>query len=214
MMRSLRRAVVIGVWILVVEVLRRLGVSKAGKRLQPGRPGRPRSRSLRAALILLGYTGRKGPFGGVSDDLSARALALEDAQGRRAVVVSADLVGFQAAVVTDAVTTPPDRRADGPGPRTVDLQRLAHPHGAGRQPGSEPEAQRRPPGYDAGAGRGDDRLHPPAAGSTRRSGWSGPRRLEAGRGSLVDRPHERPHQPSASEVGRGRHGTQPGCSGG
>jgi neutral ceramidase len=55
-------------------------------------------------LTLLGYTTRKGSFEGVSDDLSARALALEDAQGRRAVIVAADLVAFQPAIVTDAVT--------------------------------------------------------------------------------------------------------------
>jgi hypothetical protein len=54
-------------------------------------------------LILLGYTSRDGPYEGVSDDLSARALALEDAGGRRAVLIAADLVGFQAAIVTDAV---------------------------------------------------------------------------------------------------------------
>ena len=54
-------------------------------------------------LILLGYTDRNGPFDGVSDDISARALALEDAQGRRGVIVAADLVGFQAAIVTDVV---------------------------------------------------------------------------------------------------------------
>lgn len=54
-------------------------------------------------LILLGYTDRKGPFDGVSDDISARAMALEDAQGRRAVIVAADLVGFQATIVTDDV---------------------------------------------------------------------------------------------------------------
>lgn len=53
--------------------------------------------------ILLGYSGREGPFQSVSDDLSARALALEDFEGRRAVIVTADLVGFQAAIVTDAV---------------------------------------------------------------------------------------------------------------
>lgn len=103
-MRSLRRAVVIGALILVVGVTATRGFEggeaspswKAGTAMVTITPERP--------LTLLGYTSRKGPFEGVSDDLSARALALEDAQGHRAVVVSADLVGFQAAVVTDAVT--------------------------------------------------------------------------------------------------------------
>ena len=53
-------------------------------------------------VMLLGYD-REGPSTGVDDELYAQALALEDADGGRAVVVAADLVGFQAAVVTDEV---------------------------------------------------------------------------------------------------------------
>jgi neutral ceramidase len=102
-MRRLRRAVVVGILMLVVGVpaARALGGEpsppwKAGTATAKITPERP--------LTLLGYTTRKGPFDGVSDDLSARALALEDAQGRRAVIVAADLVAFQSAIVTDAVT--------------------------------------------------------------------------------------------------------------
>ncbi|AMV38407.1 neutral/alkaline non-lysosomal ceramidase N-terminal domain-containing protein [Planctomyces sp. SH-PL62] len=103
-MRRLRRTVVVGLMMLVVEVPASRGFDdggpppswKAGTATVAITPERP--------LVLLGYTDRKGPFEGVSDELSARALALEDARGRRAVVVAADLVGFQSAVVTDAVT--------------------------------------------------------------------------------------------------------------
>jgi hypothetical protein len=104
MMGRLCRAAVFGILMLVAGVPATRGSDdggppppwKAGTATVTITPERP--------LILLGYTDRKGPFVGVSDDLSARALALEDAQGRRAVLVAADLVGFQAAVVTDAVT--------------------------------------------------------------------------------------------------------------
>jgi neutral ceramidase len=102
-MRGLRRAVVVGILMLVVGVPAARALDgepsppwKAGTATVKITPERP--------LTLLGYTTRKGPFEGVSDDLSARALALEDAQGRRAVIVAADLVAFQPAIVTDAVT--------------------------------------------------------------------------------------------------------------
>lgn len=100
-MRRLRRAFAASMLMLYVGVPATRGFGeepswKAGTAAVTITPERP--------TILLGYTSRKGPYEGVSDDLSARALALEDAQGRRAVVVAADLVGFQAAVVTDAVT--------------------------------------------------------------------------------------------------------------
>ncbi|MDG3004298.1 neutral/alkaline non-lysosomal ceramidase N-terminal domain-containing protein [Paludisphaera mucosa] len=101
-MRRLRRAVVVGILMLVAGFTA-VGSSdggeppwKAGTATVMITPDRP--------LTLLGYTTRKGPFEAVSDDLSARALALEDAQGRRAVLVAADLVAFQSVVVTDAVT--------------------------------------------------------------------------------------------------------------
>jgi hypothetical protein len=46
-------------------------------------------------VVLLGYTNRGGPFTGVEQDIYAKALALEDSAGRRAVIVTGDLVGFQ-----------------------------------------------------------------------------------------------------------------------
>ena len=103
-MRRLRGAVVVGIGLLAVGIpaTRAFGDEKpalpwkAGTAMVTITPGRP--------LTLLGYTSRKGPFEAVSDDLSARALALEDAEGRRAVIVAADLVAFQSAIVTDAVT--------------------------------------------------------------------------------------------------------------
>jgi len=54
-------------------------------------------------VALLGYGDRTGPFESVVADIYAKALALEDRRGARAVLVTADLVGFQAAVVTDEV---------------------------------------------------------------------------------------------------------------
>ncbi len=54
-------------------------------------------------VVLLGYGDRTGPFDSVVQEIYAKALALEDSRGRRAVIVTADLVGFQAAVVTDEV---------------------------------------------------------------------------------------------------------------
>jgi hypothetical protein len=43
------------------------------------------------------------PFTAIAADIYAKALTLEDLQGRRAVLVTADLAGFQAAVTTDEV---------------------------------------------------------------------------------------------------------------
>ena len=54
-------------------------------------------------IVLLGYGDRTRPFDSVAQDIHAKAVALEDGEGRRAVIVTADLVGFQAAVVTDTV---------------------------------------------------------------------------------------------------------------
>jgi hypothetical protein len=42
-----------------------------------------------------GYASRTKPFEGVNDDLWARALALEDAEGRVGVIVTSDLIGFR-----------------------------------------------------------------------------------------------------------------------
>ena len=54
-------------------------------------------------IVLLGYGDRSGVFDSVAQDIYAKALALEDGGGNRAVIVTADLVGFQAAVVTNTV---------------------------------------------------------------------------------------------------------------
>ena len=43
-----------------------------------------------------GYAGRTEPFQGVALDLYAKALAIEDHQGHRAVLVTSDLIGFRA----------------------------------------------------------------------------------------------------------------------
>ena len=55
-------------------------------------------------IVLLGYGDRKGVFDSVEQEIYAKAIALEDEAGHRAVIVTADLVGFQAAVVTDTVS--------------------------------------------------------------------------------------------------------------
>ncbi|HJT34893.1 MAG TPA: neutral/alkaline non-lysosomal ceramidase N-terminal domain-containing protein [Pirellulales bacterium] len=47
---------------------------------------------------MAGYAARTKPFEEVEADLYAKALALEDTQGNRAVLVTSDLIGFRAAV--------------------------------------------------------------------------------------------------------------------
>ncbi|MEQ1859020.1 MAG: neutral/alkaline non-lysosomal ceramidase N-terminal domain-containing protein [Chthoniobacteraceae bacterium] len=47
-------------------------------------------------LLLAGYASRDKPADGVLDDLHAKAMALEDGDGKRAVVITADLIGFRA----------------------------------------------------------------------------------------------------------------------
>lgn len=54
-------------------------------------------------VALSGYDDRTAAFDGVVADIYAKALAVEDPRGQRAVIVTADLVGFHAAVVTDEV---------------------------------------------------------------------------------------------------------------
>ena len=57
---------------------------KAGFRVLDVTPSRP--------VCLAGYPGRKEPSAGVADPLFLRAVALEDAEGRRAVILTADLL--------------------------------------------------------------------------------------------------------------------------
>jgi hypothetical protein len=49
-------------------------------------------------VFLSGYASRNKPFTRVELDLYAKALALEDGQGHRAVLITSDLIGFPAAV--------------------------------------------------------------------------------------------------------------------
>lgn len=49
-------------------------------------------------VFLAGYASRNKPFTKVEADLYAKALALEDNQGQRVVLVTSDLIGFPAAV--------------------------------------------------------------------------------------------------------------------
>jgi len=46
-------------------------------------------------IHLVGYGGRDNPFSSVDIDIYAKALAFEDHQGHRGIMVTADLVGFQ-----------------------------------------------------------------------------------------------------------------------
>lgn len=62
-------------------------VGLAAAKITPERP-----------LLLAGYAARKTPFTKVEDDLFAKVLVLEDAQGQRAVVITADLIGIAAAI--------------------------------------------------------------------------------------------------------------------
>jgi neutral ceramidase len=45
-------------------------------------------------VMLAGYASRTEPFSGVLDDLHVKALALEDADGKRGIILTADLIGF------------------------------------------------------------------------------------------------------------------------
>ena len=49
-------------------------------------------------VVMSGYSSRTKPFEKVAQDLYVKAMALEDQEGHRAVLVTADLIGFPAAV--------------------------------------------------------------------------------------------------------------------
>src|SRR5438445_3469730 len=49
-------------------------------------------------LLMSGYAGRTKPFEKVAGDLYVKAMVLEDRDGRRAALVTSDLLGFPAAV--------------------------------------------------------------------------------------------------------------------
>src|SRR5258706_14433243 len=45
-----------------------------------------------------GYASRTKPYEGINDDLYAKALALEDSQGHKGVIITSDLIGFTASI--------------------------------------------------------------------------------------------------------------------
>ena len=49
-------------------------------------------------VLMAGYANRTKPFEKVAADLYVKALVLEDQGGRRAALVTSDLIGFSAAV--------------------------------------------------------------------------------------------------------------------
>lgn len=54
-------------------------------------------------VMLLGYPDRKGPSQGVAAPIFAKALALEDSVGHRAVILTTDMVGVQRPIIADPV---------------------------------------------------------------------------------------------------------------
>ena len=52
-------------------------------------------------VLMAGYANRTKPFERVATDLYVKALVLEDREGRRAVLVTSDLIGFPAAVTEE-----------------------------------------------------------------------------------------------------------------
>src|SRR5262245_45390347 len=84
-------------------------VALAGLALLPGAPATTAEPERKAGLAqvkitpeppvpLAGYASRTKPFEKVAGDLYVKALALEDRNGHRAVIVTSDLIGFPAAV--------------------------------------------------------------------------------------------------------------------
>ena len=59
---------------------------------------------LIAAVWKAGYGGRTAPSDGVLHPLWAKALALEDAQGRRAVIIATDTLGMTASLYASLKT--------------------------------------------------------------------------------------------------------------
>ena len=49
-------------------------------------------------VMLAGYAARSTPFKNVEDDLFAKVLVMDDAQGNRGVMVTSDLVGIAAEI--------------------------------------------------------------------------------------------------------------------
>jgi neutral ceramidase len=85
-------------------------------RITPARP-----------VWLTGFGARTMPSQGTLHDLHAKALALEDSSGRRAVLVTSDLLGFPA-TVADAICKEAEKRYQLPRDRI--LLNASHTHGA------------------------------------------------------------------------------------
>src|SRR5262245_35621593 len=51
-----------------------------------------------APLQMSGYASRIKPYEGINDDIYAKALALQDSQGHKAVIITTDLIGFTAPI--------------------------------------------------------------------------------------------------------------------
>lgn len=84
--------VVVWLVLMLVSTLSRAAEPewKAGLAQVKITPGQP--------VPMSGYASRTKPFDKVEADIYAKALALEDAHGQRAVLVTSDLIGFAAAV--------------------------------------------------------------------------------------------------------------------
>ncbi len=77
-----------------------VGWSSAARTQQPEwRVGLARAKiTPEAPIRMAGYSARNKPSEGVLADLYAKAMAIEDQQGNRAVLLTADVIGYRAAV--------------------------------------------------------------------------------------------------------------------
>ena len=101
-------------------------------------------------VLMAGYANRTKPFTKVTADLYAKALFLEDRTGRRAVLVTSDLIGFPAEVaeaIGERISAKTGLK------RSEILLSAAHNH-AGPQVSLKPSAKDAPDAAEAG--RGDD----------------------------------------------------------
>src|SRR5437016_3996765 len=97
MIRSLRSYLVAGVVILLGVTVFSVAASRAAD--PEWRVGVARIKiTPEQPVFLAGYASRNKPFERVETDLFAKALALEDRQGNRAVLVTTDLIGLSRAV--------------------------------------------------------------------------------------------------------------------
>src|SRR5205807_7765737 len=97
MIRSLRSYLVAGVVILLGVTVFSVAASRAAD--PEWRVGVARTKiTPEQPVFVAGSASRNKPFERVETDLFAKALALEDRQGNRAVLVTTDLIGLSAAV--------------------------------------------------------------------------------------------------------------------